>query len=425
MQDGDDDGDERKRLETRPTKGDRGKEELLTKQLRLAEASRKPELLVRRGHLRWKDFRYQEALLDFEDAASLEDYGGAASLSLLCLRFCLGIDLGCDNIRGHETCKALADGLSQLWQICWEKYARRLRLLRPRKSLLDPDGDLHYEGGMEILDGTCQVNRHGSAEVGYRLHVNRRSRSYETPLIIYYHGNGEICEEYTGWVHLYEVFPCSILVFDYRGYGWSSGKPTMANLLSDAEQCIEQLPVLLKGHHLPWPWPAPILLMGRSLGGMVATHLIGCMPDRFDGLLLDSAFATNGKERWAQLQEWLGDSAVQADNMLQELSKALKASLPNGCLPGQEQLCILGSEDFVRGFRGPVLVLHGRHDFIVTVENAQKHYDAAVNASDRELFEVDADHNTLAGVPEFWKRQMAFTRMLVQRNLDRGADQPA
>ena len=32
---------------------------------------------VRRGHLRWKDFRYQEALLDFEDAASLEADGGA------------------------------------------------------------------------------------------------------------------------------------------------------------------------------------------------------------------------------------------------------------------------------------------------------------------------------------------------------------
>ena len=174
---------------------------------------------------------------------------------------------------------------------------------RPGKSLLDSDGDLHYEGGMEILDGTCQVNRHGTAEVGYRLHVNRRSRSHETPLslelnvttfanqksqllrstewcmlgdmeilddfcgvhnskfegfecscsswffswfhisrssktthiclplesdqtflvgifwatfilcakvrrIIYYHGNGEICEEYTGWVYLYEVFPC-------------------------------------------------------------------------------------------------------------------------------------------------------------------------------------------------------------------------
>ena len=55
---------------------------------------------------------------------------------------------------------------------------------RPGKSLMDPDGDLHYEGGMEILDGTCQVKRHGSAEVGYRLHVNRRSRSHETPLCL-------------------------------------------------------------------------------------------------------------------------------------------------------------------------------------------------------------------------------------------------
>ena len=36
---------------------------------------------VRRGHLRWTDFRYQEALLDFEDAASLEDYGGAKSIN--------------------------------------------------------------------------------------------------------------------------------------------------------------------------------------------------------------------------------------------------------------------------------------------------------------------------------------------------------
>lgn len=32
------------------------------------------------------------------------------------------VSKGCDNIRGHETCKALADGLSQLWQICWETH---------------------------------------------------------------------------------------------------------------------------------------------------------------------------------------------------------------------------------------------------------------------------------------------------------------
>ena len=37
----------------------------------------------------------------------------------------------------------------------------------------------------------------------------------------------------------------------------------------------------------------------------------------------------------------------------------------------------------------------------VTVENAKKHYEAAVNASQRELVVLDADHNTLAGVSQF------------------------
>ena len=56
----------------------------------------------------------------------------------------------------------------------------------------------------------------------------------ETSLIIYFHGNGEICEDYTHWSSVYEVFPCSMLVFDYRGYGWSTGKPSMADLTRDA-----------------------------------------------------------------------------------------------------------------------------------------------------------------------------------------------
>ena len=73
----------------------------------------------------------------------------------------------------------------------------------------------------------------------------------------------------------------------------------MANLLSDAEQCMQKLPEILqesltqgeeprearcvlnfalrKG--LAWPWPAPVLLLGRSLGSAVATHLLGTMAE--------------------------------------------------------------------------------------------------------------------------------------------------
>ena len=48
--------------------------------------------------------------------------------------------------------------------------------------------------------------------------------------------------------------------------------------------------------------------------------------------------------------------------MFQELSKMLKSSLPKGC--ATQELRILGSEDFVRGFRGAVLILHRKHDVI-------------------------------------------------------------
>ncbi|CAJ1420537.1 unnamed protein product, partial [Effrenium voratum] len=383
-----------------------------------AKAEHRAEVLVRRGHACWREFRYHAALQDFEEAAALEAPGGPAALSLLCLRFCLGVDLGCRDLVGHDTAKALAEGLTQLWRQCWERHARQLRILRPRKSLTGPSEELRYEGGMEIMDGTCAVGAgEATAEVGYRLHVNRRSKAKETALIIYYHGNGEICEEYTNWSNVYEVFPCSMLVFDYRGYGWSSGKPSMANLLSDAEQCMEQLPLLLKKHGLRWPWPGPLLLMGRSLGGMVASHLISTQPEaRFDGLLLDSAFATCGHERLQQLKQWLGASS-EADMMFQELSNALRRSLPAG-EPGQEQLLIYGSQDFLRGFRGPLLVLHGRHDLVVTPDNAKKHLDAAVNCCERELIELDADHNSMAGVTEFWKSQIAFAKRQVRRKQD-------
>ncbi|CAE7461246.1 WAV2 [Symbiodinium natans] len=380
-------------------------------------ASDRENLLVRRGHAAWRELRYQDALADFQEGSALEAVAGPSSLSLLCLRFCLGTDLG--HISGHEACKAMAEGITQLWCLCRERHARQLRILRPRKSMWDEDHDVRWAAeNIQLFDGSCSVGEGADpAEIGYRLLMNRRAKATHNTLLILYHGNGEICEDYTDWADIYRVFPCSMLIFDYRGYGWSSGKPTMANLLSDAEQCMQKLPDIIRQNGLTWPWPAPVVLVGRSLGSAVATHLIGLMPDKFDGLILDSGFATSAAERYAQLLSWLRDSSEQAVAMFEELSKQLRASLPPGCKPGQESLRILGSEDFLRGYRGPVLLLHGEHDFIVGPENAKRHFDAAVHASQRELVMLDADHNTLAGVPDFWKKQMEFAKHLVDRKM--------
>merc|ERR1719356_844704 len=118
--------------------------------------------------------------------------------------------------------------------------------------------------------------------------VNRASNLHDAPLVVYFHGNGEVCEEYAHWARLYQTLPCSFLVFDFRAYGWSTGSPEVNCLAPDAADCMLQLPELLRRYQLPWPWPAPVVLMGRSLGSAVAGSLIGRMPDMFQGLILDS-----------------------------------------------------------------------------------------------------------------------------------------
>ena len=105
----------------------------------------------------------------------------------------------------------MAEGLSQLWCLCRERQARQLRILRPRKSMWEPDDRVQWAAeDIQIFDGSCSVGTgEDVAEIGYRLLVNRKPRAIENTLLILYHGNGEICEDYTDWADIYRVFPCS------------------------------------------------------------------------------------------------------------------------------------------------------------------------------------------------------------------------
>ena len=51
------------------------------------------------------------------------------------------------------------------------------------------------------------------------------------PAILFFHGNGEIAEDYDDIAPLYTQLGITLLVMDYRGYGTRGGTPT-ANYLS-------------------------------------------------------------------------------------------------------------------------------------------------------------------------------------------------
>jgi pimeloyl-ACP methyl ester carboxylesterase len=96
------------------------------------------------------------------------------------------------------------------------------------------------------------------AVIGCRLHLGGK----ENPTILFFHGNGEIAHDYDPIGPVYISCGLNFIVADYRGYGISTGSPSISSMLSDAYASLEQIAGLLKekGH------TGPLWIMGRSLG---------------------------------------------------------------------------------------------------------------------------------------------------------------
>ena len=118
------------------------------------------------------------------------------------------------------------------------------------------------------------------------------------PVVIYFHGNtGNIDDEYNYsiferlWTFGYEVF-----VFDYGGYGKSSGTPSYDSVISDGGAAISYVEEATGLDH------TEINYYGTSLGGFSSIQNSTILPPRV--LITDSMFASAGV---------LGDAAAGLD----------------------------------------------------------------------------------------------------------------
>lgn len=99
-------------------------------------------------------------------------------------------------------------------------------------------------------------------------------------LILYFHGNSGSLKRWGAIASALARHNYHILVFDYRGYGKSTGKPSEQGLYADADAV--------------WLWtqqnlkPGKIVLFGRSLGSAVASYLAS--KTATDLLILETPF---------------------------------------------------------------------------------------------------------------------------------------
>jgi len=155
------------------------------------------------------------------------------------------------------------------------------------------------------------------------------------------HGNGGNISHRLDLCHLLLGTGTAALVFDYRGYGRSSGEPGEEGTYVDAQavyQWLRQRGFAARN----------IIAFGESLGGAVAAEL--ALREPVGGLVLQSTF-TSIPDVGAELLWWL------PVRWLNTIKYDTLAKLPR--------------------VKAPVLVMHSREDRLVRFHHAEKNFAAA------------------------------------------------
>ena len=198
-----------------------------------------------------------------------------------------------------------------------------------------------------------------------RIRIREFHGAKGAPVILFFHGNGETAADYDQAAADYAGLPARLFVADYRGYGPSTGTPSLRALLSDAHAALDEIAGLVAAEGEK----APIVVMGRSLGSAPAIELASSRPGDVAALVVESGFA-----RIIPLLELLGVPAcrlgVTEEHGPRNLEKMEEVSLPT-------------------------LILHAENDTIIPIEDAEMLFAACRDPAKAFLRVADAGHNDI------------------------------
>lgn len=149
------------------------------------------------------------------------------------------------------------------------------RLFHPRTEF---EGIEKPENSLDLL-----IPVEDDIVVGGRFHMTDTS----APNVLFFHGNGEIVADYDDLGPLYNRMGMNLLVVDYRGYGRSTGRPSVTTMMRDCHAVFEFTENWLAREG----YGGTFIVMGRSLGSAPALELAHRYKERMGGLIVESGFA--------------------------------------------------------------------------------------------------------------------------------------
>ena len=187
----------------------------------------------------------------------------------------------------------------------------------------------------------------------------------EAANILFFHGNGEIVADYEDLAPLYKESGINFLPVDYRGYGRSTGSPTITAMMKDCRVIFEYTRNWLGENG----YTGPFIVMGRSLGSASVLELISRYAREIDGLIIESGFA-------------------YAEPLLRLLGIDMKAL-------GVTEEEGFRNVDKIRTFPKPTLIIHAEFDHIIPFSDGRALYDACPADDKRLLMIPRANHNDI------------------------------
>lgn len=192
---------------------------------------------------------------------------------------------------------------------------------------------------------------------GERLHGWLVPAEPARATLLFLHGNAGNVSHRLESLRQFHELGLSVLIFDYRGYGNSTGSPSEAGTYRDAEAAWRYL-VGERGLS-----PRDIVVFGRSLGGAVAVDLATRHTPA--GLILESTFRSGAA-----------------------MARHIAPLFPSGLLTRLHY----PSEEKIQRVRCPVLVIHSRDDEIIPFEHGRALFAAAPEP--KTFLELQGDHNS-------------------------------
>ncbi len=174
-------------------------------------------------------------------------------------------------------------------------------------------------------------------------------------VVLFCHGNGGNISHRLQKIMILNRLNLDVLIFDYRGYGKSKGRPSENGLYLDAEAVYDYL---LNKRKVP---PRKIIGYGESLGGAVIAEL--ALRRELGSIIMESSFTS-----------------------VADMAKTVAPFIPGFVFKSR-----FDTLSKIKNIGYPKLILHSTDDEVVPFEHGRRLFDNAEEP--KEFIEMKGGHN--------------------------------